>query len=96
MTPWERPASTPTQAVAALSAGLTTLAEQLFQLDASPELALAREPDRLEGRSGAVAALRPRWAAEDHVGRSGRMLAAGQAFAVPSSYGRAPALAAGG
>jgi len=43
------------QAVAALSAGLTRLAEQLFQLDTSPELALAREPDRLTGRSAAVA-----------------------------------------
>ncbi|MFP5317733.1 MAG: hypothetical protein ACLGI2_05495 [Acidimicrobiia bacterium] len=47
--------SDPTQAVAALSAGLTRLAEQLFQLDTSPELAVAREPDRLSGTSEAVA-----------------------------------------
>ena len=45
----------PTQAVAALSTGLTRLAEQLFQLDTSPELALAREPDRLKGQSETVA-----------------------------------------
>lgn len=47
--------SDPTQSVAALSAGLTRLAEQLFQLDTSPELALARQPERLTGTSAAVA-----------------------------------------
>src|SRR5262245_47049826 len=47
--------SVPTQSVAALSAGLTALAEELFQLDTLPELALAKEPDRLTGKSAAVA-----------------------------------------
>ncbi len=47
--------SDPTQSVAALSAGLTRLAEQLFQLDTSPELTLAREPDRLTGTSAGLA-----------------------------------------
>lgn len=47
--------SDPTHSAAALSAGLTRLAEQLFQLDTSPELILAREPDRLTGTSAAVA-----------------------------------------
>ncbi|MGH9224155.1 MAG: hypothetical protein ACRD2W_10340 [Acidimicrobiales bacterium] len=47
--------SEPTQSVAALSAGLTALAEKLYQLDTLPELALAKEPDRLRGKSAAVA-----------------------------------------
>lgn len=47
--------SDPTQSVAALAAGVTRVAEQLFQLDTSPELALAREPARLTGTSSSVA-----------------------------------------
>ena len=46
----------PAPSVASLSAGLTALAEKLFQLDTLPELVLAREPDRLTGTSAAVAA----------------------------------------
>jgi hypothetical protein len=50
------PPAYPAQSVADLAAGLTRVADDLFQLDTSPELVLAREPDRLTGKSAAVAA----------------------------------------
>src|SRR5688500_20321033 len=43
------------QAAPAVRDGITRLAQALYQIDASPELALVRDRDQLKGRSATVA-----------------------------------------
>ncbi|HWI03947.1 MAG TPA: hypothetical protein VNT52_09005, partial [Acidimicrobiales bacterium] len=45
----------PMQAAPAVRDGITRLAQSLYQIDASPELALVRDRDQLRGRSAKVA-----------------------------------------
>lgn len=46
----------PMQAAAAVREGITQLAQALYEIDSSPELALVRDRDQLRGRSATVAA----------------------------------------
>jgi hypothetical protein len=53
----------PQQLLADLGAGVSRVADALFQLDAAPEFGLARDPSKLRGRSAAAAAEANRLAA---------------------------------